>query len=561
MAINTFPTTYDVNDLKRPELRVYEALLESLPDGSDIFVHVEGIPSFERREIDFVVSIPGIGIAILEVKGGQIRAEANLWEQYNIKDHKWHSIDVVKQLDEERRMLTSILRREFGIYYPRIKNFLVAPDAVFDMDRSLPFIEREQVIDQNQLENIADVIAAGIASINAGIYFGDAEQALVRAALTDVGLTYDELVESSYERFHMTEQLTYQQSYVLDMLQDNRFIYVRGGPGSGKTQLAILQAIRLMSQGLKVGVLCYNIGLSELLKHKFAGMAEHLQPAYVGAVGKGLAGYWGIDVPSEISQDETNQFYDVTLPQLMLERAQSLTDEEKFDAWVIDEAQDLNRGELRTLEAALRPNAAGIYLFGDPEQDLWDREGEVPWTPAFARLSRNFRNSRKIAALVNDLQPTSSGEPMGYLGGYQPEYVVAADRQAVFDIAEAKLQELKEKWGWKAGQIVVLTIANRHSTHDKLRTADDAAYWKNFFDAKDVFYGRSKSFKGLERAVALVIIDDDLNWDENLDDFVVGISRGRDELIVVGTDSDLAALQRVESHFNVIRLGKSTARS
>ena len=52
---------------------------------------------------------------------------------------------------------------------------------------------------------------------------------------------------------------------VLDLLRDNRQLIVKGGPGSGKTWLALEQAFRYAEEGLRVLLLCYNVALAEQL--------------------------------------------------------------------------------------------------------------------------------------------------------------------------------------------------------------------------------------------------------------------------------------------------------
>ena len=74
----------------------------------------------------------------------------------------------------------------------------------------------------------------------------------------------------------------------------NRQLVVQGGPGSGKTWLALEQAFRYANGGLRVLLLCYNIALADQLsalvaKRKFetgevivrswAGLARELLDA------------------------------------------------------------------------------------------------------------------------------------------------------------------------------------------------------------------------------------------------------------------------------------------
>jgi hypothetical protein len=55
------------------------------------------------------------------------------------------------------------------------------------------------------------------------------------------------------------------KNQILDMLRDNRQLVVQGGPGSGKTWLALEQAFRYADEGLRVLLLCYNIALADQL--------------------------------------------------------------------------------------------------------------------------------------------------------------------------------------------------------------------------------------------------------------------------------------------------------
>ena len=52
---------------------------------------------------------------------------------------------------------------------------------------------------------------------------------------------------------------TIAEYHLLDMLRDNRQLAIEGGPGSGKTWLALEQAFRFANDGLQVLLLCYNV--------------------------------------------------------------------------------------------------------------------------------------------------------------------------------------------------------------------------------------------------------------------------------------------------------------
>jgi superfamily II DNA or RNA helicase len=104
------------------------------------------------------------------------------------------------------------------------------------------------------------------------------------------------------------------------VLRDNRQLVVQGGPGSGKTWLALEQAFGYAEDGLQVLLLCYNIALADQLsalvaKRKFkkgevvvrswAGLAREL----LQAVGLG----W--DEPA--GPTESDLYFGEVVPSLM----------------------------------------------------------------------------------------------------------------------------------------------------------------------------------------------------------------------------------------------------
>jgi primosomal protein N' len=61
-------------------------------------------------------------------------------------------------------------------------------------------------------------------------------------------------------------QLTQEQYQLLDWLDEQKQVLIKGSAGTGKTLLLIEKARRLADQGFSVLVLCFNIRLSEYLK-------------------------------------------------------------------------------------------------------------------------------------------------------------------------------------------------------------------------------------------------------------------------------------------------------
>ena len=87
------------------EKSVYGLLIDQLPDDAEVYCNIEHFDGNERREIDFLISLPEIGLVALEVKGGQVVVENNTWKQWSKETNRLEKKDFVGQIDAERRML------------------------------------------------------------------------------------------------------------------------------------------------------------------------------------------------------------------------------------------------------------------------------------------------------------------------------------------------------------------------------------------------------------------------------------------------------------------------
>jgi hypothetical protein len=67
-------------------------------------------------------------------------------------------------------------------------------------------------------------------------------------------------------------------------------------------------------------------------------------------------------------------------------------------------------------------------------------------------------------------------------------------------------------------------------------------FWESFWDQDDFFYSTVAGFKGLERP-AIVLAVDGFRTSDTADDILsVGLSRARDQLVIVGDFDELAAV-------------------
>lgn len=530
------------------EKAVYGHLIDQLPDDAVVYCNVEHFDGVERREIDFLVSIPNLGMVALEVKGGKVVVENNTWMQWSIAYHKLIPKNFSHQLDAERRMLRDRFRQKFSPPYPTVAFLLVTSDSDFGENAVTPGIDRWQLVARNELESLYSKMLTGLGKGQTNRNFGYFEQETIRKMFGDAVEPYAQMVATSAERGAMVDELSRDQIGLLDLMAENNRIFIKGGPGSGKTVLAIEQAMRLAATGMRVGLICYNRGLGKYLSRTILQINAEKKPFFVGTLWEDLAEFWGIPkslddlgVGNSRTGSEASEYYENILPNAILNHAMKLQDHQKFDAWIVDESQDLKAQHWELLQASLRdPDNGVIHVFGDDNQNLFDGAIAPPWYHAVGRLNRNLRSSRAIATALNELTG-GQYEVSGLIQGVSPEILLVESSDLAEATADAYVKFLIESVGWNPQDMVVITTKKRHSKHLEL-VDDPTKYWDQFLAQTDVFYTHVLSFKGLERPVVVIAVNGIPAQADARQRLYVAMSRARDDLVIVGTEIDLAAL-------------------
>ena len=353
-----------------------------------------------------------------------------------------------------------------------------------------------------------------------------------------------DLLGAAEERRLTAQDLTEQQGILLQVASLIRRLEVRGGAGSGKTWLALEQARRLARAGQRVALLCYSRGLASYLSRVDAGRPRKERAAYVGTF-HGL----GIDVwhGPQPTFAHGSDYWDIELPTAMVDIAHALPAGEKFDAIVVDEAQDFATDWWDAVQAALKdPAAGGLYLFSDTGQRLFDRSGQLPECSAVFTLEHNLRNTRQVF----DTFQSMATSRMRHRGGLGPQVrFVASDADDAIGVADDQVDLLLDE-GWRPEDVALLTTAARHPEHLSRVEAGLDAYWESYWDADQVFYGSVLGFKGLERRVVVLAVNGSRLRDLSRERLYVGLSRATDQLVVCGDPEQIRAIggDRLASH-------------
>ena len=521
------------NFRSRSEEKVYLTLLEALSPQDVIVCNFEFTDlSLGDVEIDFVLLLKDMGLVIIEVKGGHISFDGRDWIQSDSKSSR--PIHPAVQAKRNMNTFREFLRNRWSQGNIKSDWIVCFPDSHIKASNS-PDLPIEKIVDKNNLEFILSTIKNNLNSkSNTSAPTGNT---WIEAALTHIqpkGLEDIDRESALGNNYAHVKELTHQRIELLDQLSDNDNFIVYGPAGSGKTWLAFEQARIWIEQGLRIGIIAYNRGLVSYLRKKELELPEGARPQFIGTFheyAKLIGATAG--TPSNYSM-EHDPYAD-----RLIQAAEELSEGDKYDGFIVDEAQDFMFSWWTTLEKSLKTGGK-IGAFGDVNQKVFGKRNLPINKYAKFRLKENIRNSKQIAELASLF---AEGSLVARGPNSFPIEFIEVSGQKVIETADDVVERLTEKENWHPGEIALLTTKNRHPAHAEIANKDRDLYWADFWTNEDVFYGTVGGFKGLERPVIVLAVDGFHNAEEFNDFVYVGLTRARDKLVVVGSKDNLSKIK------------------
>lgn len=533
---HTYPT--EPRFTTQSERDVWERLGATLPDDATLLANLRIVDERKDHESDLIVLLPGAGVVVLEVKGGSV------WVEDHADGPRWfvgnghggrRRVRPVGQAARSKYAWRDYVERD-----PRWgsrgriawAHGVVTPYAEFADDFSTPDCPRWMLHDKGDLDTLAQRLIGNAARGGHGRPPTVEDLELVAEIVRGRGFTRHDRNAEAAERQASADRLTAEQTALLQVTRLLHRVEIRGGAGSGKTVLALAQA-RQLSSGRdgtppqRVGLLCYSIGLAEYFKREVGSWPAWQRPAYVGTY-EDLGRTWGAPTGSR----EDSDFWERELPEQMAALAAALPKEQRFDAFIVDEAQDFaDLWWTPLLRALSDEEQGGLYVYSDENQRIFARFGQPPVPLVPLVLDHNLRNTKQIHQAFGPLAPTRMTPRGGE--GLDVSFVPVGPGQDAISVADDAVETLLEV-GWHPGNIALLTTGSRHP-EQIARTEHDGqlGYWRSYWD-DDVFYGHVLGCKGLERPAVVLCVNEDESRDRSREKLYVGMSRATDHLIVVG---------------------------
>jgi len=541
----------------RAEAKVYRALRDQL--GTSILV-IHSLAWLFRApdgqlvegEADFTVFFEKAGFLTIEVKGGGVGYDASSGAWYSIDRHgARHPIkDPFKQAQKERFAVLAQIKghidwRRWPGRRIQAGHAVLFPDLHESRDLVGPDRPAAIVGVRGDLENLTAWIE------RAANFFRDDKPA---DALGRLGLSLIEtilcrsievrplLAQSLYVEEQVRIRLTEQQARVLRILGGHKRAVISGGAGTGKTLLATEKARTLATDRAKVLLLCYNRPLSEMLKRSMSQtpmvhvlsfhqlcdqrIAQARTTLDRDLLAEAAAAYPGADQ------------FDVHMPFALALSNEVLS--QKYDAIVVDEAQDFSDDYWFAIEELLADRAAGaLYIFTDPNQALYRRHVNLPVKDDPYYLTSNCRNTSYIHRAAYRYYRGERTDPPDIEGAEIVRMTAKSiDEQAALIAREATRLFARE--ALKPAQVAVLVVGRpKNQYYDALvrHSLGKVAWSIEIHDIERVLLDTVKRFKGLEAAVVFLWLPPVPSEVDDKEALYVGLSRAKSIVYVVGTES------------------------
>ncbi len=551
----------------RAEARFYEECRLQLPPDVLVIYSANWLYRDQRGQLregeaDLTVVDPRSGVFAIEVKGGGVSFDPTTgkWQSVDRNGTRHDIKDPFRQASKERHALLdqiaghSLWRRWRGtrltvghaVMLPDIHDAgpLVGPDrarpliGIDDNMRDVPsWMEQVATFWRNAGDDL--LTQQGVQLVEEILCRPVEVQPAMRSILDDA------------ERARL--RLTNNQAKILRIIGGRKRAVIAGGAGTGKTLIAVEKAKQLAQTGLSVLLLCYNRPLADALAVglraepritvlSFHQLCDRRIEAVRAATGRNLLR----EAEEAYPGNGSKHLFEVQMPYSLALSNELLA--EKFDALVVDEAQDFSDDYWFAVEELLRdPEQGTLYIFTDENQALYRKHARLPVRDEPYHLTSNCRNTAPIHRTGYVFYKGESVDEPELPGEAVELVAIDSDAGQAAEIADKVLRYLNG--GLRPEDIVILlakrpkeallNLLEEHRLPRGLGWNHGLPVRKNTILVETV--GR---FKGLEAPAVVLWLGDDIVAREEWELIYVGSTRAKSLLLVVGSCKALDVLER-----------------
>lgn len=537
---------------RRAEILLYDKLKESLSSKWKVFYDVAWLSKVrgtipEDGQTDFILLHPDYGLLLVELKGGAISFSAQTGEWFSTDSGgTQHRIkDAFQQVERSKYALKNKLKTipELASKQISIYDCVAFPDVrVGELSLRMD-APSEIIIDSDDLIHLEQKLFSIL-----GYLSGGKKTPLTSADIdfiTKLLAPTIELRNPLSAQFALEEQeifkLTAQQFKILELLKRESRLAIAGCAGSGKTLIAVQKARQLAQEDFKTLICCVSEHLCKFIK-LLLGNSSQIEVKTFDQLVYDFAENAELNV-----KGQKDSAYDDEHAALLLTEAASNLKNSKYDAIIVDEAQDFHRDWWDALDCCLVDGKKSILIaFYDDNQNLYRRDFEIPTNYVQVDLYDNVRNTQPIFRHVEHFYLSRSErriEPRGPAGRSVQWYKYANTRDLEKNL-DTLLRQLIRNEQIKAKDISIITprdIKESELPSLKLQEPLSLVPLSNTSKPDEIVFASIHEFKGLEREIIVLTELDEIfasKTKEEIDALLyVAVSRAKHHLIVLSHKS------------------------
>jgi len=490
------------------ERDLYEKLRTELPDDVRVYYSVawnsDSTDDHYMGEGDFIILDPNFGFIVLEVKGGykidHSFGQWTLWETAS-KSRKLNK-SPYEQARTSMHTFVQKYREKYYEQFPATYAFAVCfPHYDVDNDLCLE-MNATNTICQSMIER------DGLWTCIRRIFFahrhgGACTEAIVKKLDTlfqgeaFTKISAGNVINSSRRKFSEIGMI---QNACIDLLWNHKQAMIIGSAGTGKTSIAIQKACICAESGMKVLYLCFN----RLIAKEVQRIVEP-HGVRCSTFHKLVLSIVGESVYERLSTG-------IDLSGVLEEVSQRNAD--KFDAIIVDEAQDFHEEWALTIRSLLKDDHESIlYVFYDEEQNIFQRNfGEaflIQSEPYLLR--RNLRNTKNIWDFVVDDTEFGGCSYSNGIAGLDPKIFTTRNHMKFIESITRLVRTITNE-GVSSRSITILS--DRKLENTPLQNLREIAGYK-IQDINDAIHGEEnevirfstvQAFKGLDSEVVISLL-------------------------------------------------------
>lgn len=483
----------------------YEKLRDQLSAKYHCFFSIRWFDKVDGKrvdsECDFLVFDPGFGFLTIEVKGG-ISIDIDLHKKWVLTERDEEGNLSKRELKESPFSQAEKSMRYFHDSFS--EEYLQSFNGAYGFAVCFPFYqvdqkiedaaEKDLIIDARNIDNLAHRINEIFhywknKNNTLSPFSSEQKQKFISMVNKQISLSAAAgalipIKEKELQKINLV------QDNIVDFLSNYKQVQIVGGAGTGKTYMA-MKKIRREAYGMrKTMYLCKNPELASFASNSLSDInAECVDFQTL------MLRY------SDESTIKSKGYFDAISEQR----------HEKYDAIVVDEAQDFSLDEALAIRLFLRDEHESIlYVFLDENQNLFD----VNYESAFAIdlppyiLRYNIRNTGEIYRYATEDTGLGNETKANMLLGVVPEVRMTKNRIQTISTVSSILNRLVQKECVNTKSIVILSDVEYNTS--VLAEETQLGQYKiipsgKADGTKDILFRTVSEYKGLESDVVIYL--------------------------------------------------------